>query len=63
MCRLFPGYFNKEQFEDGQNEIKYEHTVEEHNYEDANIGKAVSGHFNIDKGLWEYKSLSQYTST
>ena len=58
---FFPGFFNKEQqFEEDQNEIQYQHTDEEQNYEDTNIGKAVSGHFNMDTGLWEYKSLSQH---
>ena len=57
---FFPGYFNEEQFEEGRSEIEYEDTVEEQNYEDSNIGKSVSGHFNISTGLWEYKSLSQH---
>ena len=58
---FFPGFFNKEQqFEEDQNEIQYQHTDEEQNYVDTNIGKAVSGHFNMDTGLWEYKSLSQH---
>ena len=61
VCSFFLGYFNKQQqFEEGQNEIQYEDTVEEQNYEDTNIAKAVSGHFNMDTGLWEYKSLSQH---
>ena len=52
VCSFFLGFFNKQQqFEEGQNEIQYEDTVEEQNYEDTNIGKAVSGHFNMDTGL------------
>ena len=35
MCRLFPGFFNKEQqLEEDQNEIQYQDTTEEQNYDE-----------------------------
>ena len=61
VCSFFPGYFNQEeQIAEGRNGIEYEDTTEEQNYEDTNVGSAVSGHFNTHTGLWEYKSLSQH---
>ena len=31
------------------------------NNEDGNIAQNIPGHFNINTGLWEYKSLSKHT--
>ena len=62
---IFPKYFKESAQSDGDvQEYSFQFAVNpemEVNNEDENIVQNISGHFNINTGLWEYKSLSKHT--
>ena len=62
---IFPEYFQESAQSDGDvQEYNFQFTVNlemEVNNEDGNIKQNIPGHFNINTGLWEYKSLSKHT--
>ena len=62
---IFPEYFQESAQSDGDvQEYNFQFAVNpemELNNEDGNIAQNIPGHFNINTGLWEYKSLSKHT--
>ena len=62
---IFPEYFQESAQSDGDvQEYNFQFAVNpemEVNNEDGNIVQNIPGHFNINTGLWEYKSLSKHT--